>query len=292
MEDISPQPTSTSDQAVMQNSNDISGSAAHSASSKSFLDVTSDNEASEGPIREKLKKTSIASIPKENNMYSTADIEEQIQSHPGRDPRSDPISTGGSQELNAQNRGRLLRKRSSEDTATDKETLCKSGDTITSSLEGRERKRSKDVHTSRIPRADTHEQGPIRSPVPEEAESEECADMYDQPRPNELPNDDSDIGARQPAMGEDSTDQEMRDHPFSPRKKRSRDPLDTDPHREQKIVATEEARAHRRSEEYERGKNFPDVAKGEQVDVPVVEEPAPANAEHLPIKEVFTILFD
>lgn len=57
----------------------------------------------------------------------------------------------------------------------------------------------------------------------------------------------------------ESADQEMRDSASSPRRKRSRDQFDTEADREQKIPATEEARAHRRSDELERGEG-PDVS--------------------------------
>ena len=57
----------------------------------------------------------------------------------------------------------------------------------------------------------------------------------------------------------------MFDHLTSPRRKRSRDPLDTDLHREQKIVATEEAKANRRSEELERNEVLPAINVNKQV---------------------------
>ncbi len=50
-----------------------------------------------------------------------------------------------------------------------------------------------------------------------------------------------------------SSDHDMRDSTVSPRKKRSRDQFDPDVDREQKIAATEETRAHRRSDEIPRG---------------------------------------
>ena len=49
-----------------------------------------------------------------------------------------------------------------------------------------------------------------------------------------------------------TSDHEMRDSTVSPRKKRSRDQFDPDADREQKIAATEETRAHRRSDEMSR----------------------------------------
>ena len=51
-------------------------------------------------------------------------------------------------------------------------------------------------------------------------------------------------------------DHEMNDGAYSPRKKRSRDQMDTEADREQKIAATEEARAQRRSDELDRSE-FP-----------------------------------
>ena len=51
----------------------------------------------------------------------------------------------------------------------------------------------------------------------------------------------------------ETSDHEMRDSTVSPRKKRSRDQFDPDLDREQKIAATKETRAHRRSDEMSRG---------------------------------------
>ena len=55
-----------------------------------------------------------------------------------------------------------------------------------------------------------------------------------------------------PLSHRDSDDPDKGYAMFGPRKKRSRDQLDADIDREQKIVATEEAKAQRRSEEQER----------------------------------------
>lgn len=53
-------------------------------------------------------------------------------------------------------------------------------------------------------------------------------------------------------LGEDREDLVLGDATFSPRKKRSREQVDTDIQREQKIVATEEAKANRGSDEIQR----------------------------------------
>ena len=254
-------------------------------------DTTSDNEASEGPVREKLQKTTIASIPKDNNMQSAINVEEESgQSHQISPMGSDPNALNNSSVSNMQDRGRLLRKRSLEDTAANTEEQGNTDDTTTRTLEGRERKRSKDIHTGRISRTELYEQGPMKSPVTEEVEFGESSNHINQQGSSAVSDNDKDMGPEQLAAGEDITDQEMRDHTFSPRKKRSRDPLDTDPHREQKIVATEEARAHRRSEEYERDENLQEVASDKQSNGAAIEGPVAGNAESLPTKVVIEFL--
>ena len=291
MTDMSQQPNHTSDYAVIQES----GNAANPTPQYSFpkvpQDTTSDNEASEGPVREKLQKTTIASIPKDNNMQSAINVEEESgQSHQISPMGSDPNALNNSSVSNMQDRGRLLRKRSLEDTAANTEEQGNTDDTTTRTLEGRERKRSKDIHTGRISRTELYEQGPMKSPVTEEVEFGESSNHINQQGSSAVSDNDKDMGPEQLAAGEDITDQEMRDHTFSPRKKRSRDPLDTDPHREQKIVATEEARAHRRSEEYERDENLQEVASDKQSNGAAIEGPVAGNAESLPTKVVIEFL--
>ena len=291
MTDMSQQPNHKSDYAVTHESGDDAKPIAQSSSPKPPRDNTSDNEASEGPVREKLQKTTIASMPKDHNMQSSISIAEDLgQSHQIIRMALDPTTLGNSSISDTQDRGRLFRKRSFEDTAADTEERCNANDTITHTLEGRERKRSKDVHTGRIPRTDLYEQGPIRSPVTEEVEFGESSDVANQPGPRAVSDNDKDMESEQLVGGADIADQEMRNHTFSPRKKRSRDPLDTDPHREQKIVATEEARAHRRSEEYERDENLQEVASDEQSNGAAIEGPVAGVAESLPTKVVIEIL--
>lgn len=290
MTDMSQRPNHTSEYEVIEESGNAAKSVPRSLSPKPPQDTTSDNETSEGPVREKLQKTTIASVPTDSNMQSTNNIaEESDQSHQRSPMVSGPTALGNSSVSDTQDRGRLLRKRSFEDTAADT-AQGNTDDTITRTLEGRERKRSKDIHTGRIPRTDLYEQGPIRSPVTEEVEFGESSDIINQLGPRAVPDNDKDVGSEKLAPGENITDQEMRDHTFSPRKKRSRDPLDTDPHREQKIVATEEARAHRRSEEYERDENLQDVASDKQSNGAAIEGHVAGIADPLPTKVVIKCL--
>ena len=285
MTDMSQEQNHTSDYAVIQESGNAAKLIPQSSSPKPPQDTTSDYEASEGPVREKLQKTTIASMPKDNNMQSSINIaEESGQSHERSPMGSDPTALSNSFVSDTQDRGRLLRKRSFEDSAAPTVEQGYIDDTITRTLEGRERKRSKDVHTGRIPRTDLYEQGPLRSPVTEEVEFGDICNTSNQLGPRAVPENEKDRGSEQLAAGEDITDQEMRDHTFSPRKKRSRDPLDTDPHREQKIVATEEARAHRRSEEYDRDENIKEVASDKQSNGAVIEGLVAGNAQSLPTK--------
>ena len=248
--------------------------------------IVSDYEVNEGPVREKLKKTSITSLSGQVELYSKAEPEEE-QSEPDRKDilQAKTSFTGGTSENDVEGRGRPIRKRSFEDSGVDKETENELDKAVNRSYEGRQRKRSKDVHANRVAWTETQERGLLRSPVSEEVEeiTAECAI----PVPSTVANTLTRLDSEHRSAAEDIADQEMSDHLFSPRKKRSRDPLDADPHREQKIVATEEARAHRRSEEFERSEILPIKDKGEQMNGTMIEGPTPEHVERLTIKEVY-----
>ena len=150
---------------------------------------------------------------------------------------------------------------------------------------GHLRKRSRDVHAGENPKEDRRP--PLGGiPVREEPEdaangtatSGACINAIENPVDNVLPaaealsqaemeQDEQPQDVNEPIQDisgkvrqdnvtdpeKESADLEMRDSASSPRKKRSRDQFDTEADREQKIPATEEARAHRRSDELERG---------------------------------------
>ena len=280
MADTSPQPTKN---PSLPNSHEGSGPgepAAQISSPQPPHNLASEYEANEGPVREKLKKTSIASLARQNEPRSKADTEEkQIDSD-----RQEP-PTGGTLDIDVEGRGRPLRKRSFEDSGADKETENDFDKAINRSYEGRQRKRSKDVHADRVAWTETQECGLSGSPVPEEVEGDTA--VREMPAPGTVANTQTKSDSEHRSAAEDIADQEMSDHLFSPRKKRSRDPLDADPHREQKIVATEEARAHRRSEEFERSEILQVKDKGEQINGTLMEEPTPEHVERLSIKEVY-----
>ena len=212
-------------------------------------DSASDNDASEKPVREKLKKTSIASIPKSGPNPSRNDF--AIESDSRIEGRSSAEVSSNAQEplkAEAERRGRPLRKRSFDDLEAEDDAA---GDRSIAETSGHSRKRSRDVRTGEEIKGDERLRIPGQIPVQEEEEGE--AGMLDRELSGSKAGDQEQItNDLSRSSDQDVADQEMRDSAFSPRKKRSRDQLDTETYREQKIPATEEAKAHRRSEENER----------------------------------------
>ena len=88
--------------------------------------------------------------------------------------------------------------------------------------------------------------------ISEEAEMEEDGHRDEAGEPVQRTSEAATNSVSEEAENETS-DHEMRDSTVSPRKKRSRDQFDPDLDREQKIAATKETRAHRRSDEMSRG---------------------------------------
>ena len=248
-------------------------------------ETTSDNDVEEKPIREKLKKTSIASI----SQYAKS--KEQTGSETQNDPTKVPSSFSPRQNLGDVEdrvevdglRGRPVRKRSFDDL----EAIEPAEDGTEAmghrheTFNGHARKRSRDVRTGEL----VKEEGRLRAvedPLHEVVEdarsdtalqessdsmSEKAVDAATEPLSRvEIESGTHNKGRNEAAQQEnngiiaDSTaeadtefmDHEMRDSTASPRKKRSRDQLDSEAEREQKIPATEEARAQRTSDEIDR----------------------------------------
>jgi hypothetical protein len=255
-------------------------------------DSTSDNDASERATREQLKKTSIASLSKHvtefQNIVPTSDdvhmsmpgFAQKDQSPEKEDNRTDVDTT----------RGRPVRKRSFDDLeAADaevekRETSEKREENWNSHI----RKRSRDIRAGEPFKEDGRSRG-ITIPVQEEAEDATDEKESHEPMDSSVHAGDDNIaeaveahsnaGVEEDGDGEDVResarqdtggtttptateakkelmDQEMRDSTASPQKKRSRDQFDSGPDREQKIAATEETRAHRRSDEIDRAKHL------------------------------------
>ena len=258
-----------------------------SRSSRPTTDSTSDNDTSEKPVREKLKKTSLASM----SNYIVGKQERALKANEEK-PAPDHIDRDSSWEKNIdkkalETRGRPLKKRSYDDLDTPEVESPEAGvePGAKPNANGHLRKRSRDVRVGEIP---TENRRPLLAGTPVREESEDAENSFETSdtcinRPKsaadtispttetlsqvEMEHDQQFQDINEPTKSitgtvegdpvrksdKGSADHEMRDSACSPQKKRSRDQFDTEADREQKIPATEEARAHRRSDELERG---------------------------------------
>ncbi|KAI4123384.1 MAG: hypothetical protein LQ338_005281 [Usnochroma carphineum] len=219
-------------------------------------DSASDNETGERPVREKLKKTSIASMPR--NEPSARQLDTTIESISTSKPEIPPGRSTSDNETpspTSESRGRLSRKRSYDD------TVEAAGEAPTGTHHDEDdakhaRKRSRDVRAAQ-PHVRTSSTAPGQSP------------------PEEEPNSDM-------SGNDEATNQETERSAQSPRKKRSRQEFDVDAQRGQKIAATDEAKAFRRSEDSERGQLLlPEDKSTFTVDSNVHEEQQPRSEEPL-----------
>ena len=214
-------------------------------------DSASDNDASERPVREKLKKTSIASISKAvtNPLQNNSSVAWGTIDGPPN-PMSD--ISGRNQdaiEVHTEPRGRSQRKRSFDDLEAQEET---SGARPLKGHSGRHsRKRSRDVGVGQDTKDDQSPKAPGQIPMEKDMEGEADAADNQMGQIGERHADEATKDLSRSSL-QDNENAEVKYSAFSPRKKRSRDQLDIETHREQKIPATEEAKAHRRSEESER----------------------------------------
>ena len=210
------------------------------------MESASDNDTGERPVREKLKKTSIATLPKYGVTAASADglvdDEEYMASHSTESQANPDLDNIGQD-----TRGRPTRKRSFEDLeATDDvsgATKPNQKNYAKGSHEGHARKRSRDIHTDGSSRDNGHKRTSPQGEVLEEEAKGELEDK-DIRRSQERSNTPS---GQPEAMDEDEVHGVL-----SPRKKRSRDQVEQDQDKKQKVAATEEERARRNSEEEEK----------------------------------------
>lgn len=220
------------------------GTSIQLSSTHIIVDSASDNDTSERPVREKLKKTSLASLPRDNLMSPRAHTESErddaMLTH--HDMARDEQTTG----VRPGPRGRPLRKRSFDDIEPAECNTFEVTADVISNTGGHARKRSRDVRVGAGFDGENRKRGAPETPVQEVDErnlsDNEMAELED----NRFP----ESGALSHIQG--AVDEDMTDSTLLPRKKRSRDQFDTAMDREQKIPATEEAKAQRRSEESER----------------------------------------
>lgn len=262
-------------------------SASSSTPSRPITESNSDNDTSEKPVREKLKKTSLASMSNHilgrQERAARANEEKSEPGHMHRDssPEKD------TEKKRVEPRGRPVKKRSFDDLDTPEADGNEAGreHATKPNANGHLRKRSRDVRVGETPKENRR---PLLAGTPVREESEDVANGVETSEacnngPNNTVDSLSPVNGTPPLVereqakqaqdidesikrvsekvqqndvtnaGNEPADQEMRDSASSPRKKRSRDQFDAEADREQKIPATEEARAHRRSDELERG---------------------------------------
>ena len=202
----------------------------------------SENDMSEGPVREKLKKTSIASMPQYG---STATTQESVDLE-ACEGEPDAIDAPGPL---AESRGRSLRKRSLEDLESANNDEHTSDYPSEDDPNGHIRKRSRDVRACGEAQTDKGRPASMTTSLQEETENEvieeQSSGLHQVSR-------DAKHSTKTPPPITTDHNNHITDEALSPRKKRSRDQFETESHREQKIAATDETRARRRSEEEDR----------------------------------------
>lgn len=235
-------------------------------------DSASDNEASERPVREKLKKTSIASMPRNDAIAKSIDAKvESILSTRSEDSQQRSSSDDETPSPKSESRGRLSRKRSYDDTIDSAGVAGEVSSEIHDDDDGdakHARKRSRDVRAGHTLVTESPTTPPEQTSPPRDPQSGKSG-------------------------SNDEIDQEIDDSAQSPRKKRSREEFDVDAQRGLKIAATDEAKAYRRSEDSERGQLSLSEDKAaftvdrtvQEEQSPTIEEPSTLQRTRLPPAE-------
>lgn len=257
-----------------------------STSSRPTTDSISDNDTGEKPVREKLKKASLASMSGNIEGEQGSAINANEENSASTPMYRDSLLEKQTNKKGVEPRGRPVKKRSFDDPDTPEADGNETARENVAKLNanGHLRKRSRDV---RVGETRMEDRRTVLAGTPVREESEDAAHGVETKEtcisgpksslnskspatetlsPVEMEQDNQIQGITEPKhydsgtlqqdevakAEQESADQEMRDSASSPRRKRSRDHFDTEADREQKIPATEEARAHRRSDELER----------------------------------------
>lgn len=264
----SAQDTGLTQSRVTEGNSTISASSLHRAS-----DSASDNDTSERPVREKLKKASIASIPKNDLVNPNTHMEtSQADSISTQHVEGDPVVQRKTVDPSVSSRGRSLRKRSFEDFETTEGDGVEVDDLSIGTPSRHARKRSRDVRIGEGLEGEIRPSGEAKIPM-QELDEQNFND-------NEMIEPDNSPPMSVSQNVANPLDQDMRDSAFSPRKKRSRD-LDTDTYREQKIPATKGIKAMRSSDEIE-----PDVLPQTSNNNPTPAEDTATNQQPEMVKQV------
>lgn len=209
-------------------------------------DMIEDNELNERPVREKLKETTIASIP-DNNIPASA-----TDSSQGEDLQNLPEANNNqATEQAADLPGRVMRKRAFDD-------LQEPADS---------------THESR-PNIDRDDSGWVRDTSQSGKGGKGFASgargLHFANNGSEDANEGAEtLGLKGNVEPAQAQLEESRGSAFSPPMKRSRENYDVEIWREQKIAATDEAKAYRGSDEIER-----------DISLPENDDPPDANSGH------------
>lgn len=270
------------------------------------LDPVSDNETGEKSARDQLEKTSIDTLaqpapdPTEHEILPrSAPNQQPVTVHSSSGPA--PTQTQGESP-----RGRPVRKRSFDGSdVLDSQPNPSHHEDDTEASKGHLRKRSRDIRSGEGLKNGEKESTKVADPLEEEAEEiadDEPVDSSMNDRNTQDSNletdekqdttspiqvDDASIAsldddkqdaeretsadpstshANQTGVDAHTEDEQMKDGSSSPRRKRSRNQLEADADREQKIAATEIARAQRRSDEISRTDMLSQSGESDQAD--------------------------
>lgn len=241
--------TSPQDHAPLQPSEAQSDLRPHTTSENRHADSASDNDASERPVREKLKKTSIAAMPKYGVIPARDDGEGDGDVMTSNNTEEGPTLGDEGPQDGQEYRGRLSRKRSfAELKAAESHEM----DNTPEKSSGHTRKRSRDVKVGESRRDGSGRTSSLGASVEEQMEEKPDHEVLSESAQEKPVKE-----AGTPPSNDEPPDHVMRESAFSPRKKRSRDRFEEEIDREQKIAATEETRARKRSQEEERNQVKP-----------------------------------
>ncbi|MCJ1478546.1 hypothetical protein MMC13_007227 [Lambiella insularis] len=201
-------------------------------------DYASDGDTGERPVREKLKKTSIASLPK----FCAVPAEVGTAEHPdtvmgSHEVAEEALQAIQNEDTNSKERGRPPGKRALED--PDAVETEKDGPIDTSFAARHARKRSRDIRSVEDKKSGSRRRS-TETPVQEETEDMESPKEDTALRHNL---EDTSIKEHPVQTTTETVDQEMQESILSPKKKRSRDQFESESQREQKIAATDVNRA-------------------------------------------------
>ena len=224
--------------------------------SEHLMESPSDNDVSERQTRERLKKASLGSISSvAAEPVDTGESLDHIVTST-HDQQTQVSST--EMDYGDDDRGRLGKKRSLGVLATTEDTNTLASDSV-DTKSGHIRKRSRDVRNGEPQNSEA-----LRPESPGGARQEDAKESLENKGLAEasVENGYKDFtGTDTPRSGSEIIDEEMQEAIHSPRKKRSRDLAELDSHREQKIAATDENRARRRSSSEDR-KETPTASDG------------------------------